>query len=76
MASKAMGTVAQGELFTVTVRHGGRDSYSRSCIPVARRNLARLYPFYSFELVRGEIDAARPAGPDEWDTDWIFRRTA
>lgn len=66
----------KGDVFTVTIRHAGRDSYSRAHVPAARRNLRRLYPFNTFELDRGLIDQAREVGPDEYETDWVFRRTA
>lgn len=75
MSARALGTVQAGDVFTVTVRHGSRDSYSRAHVPAARRNLRRLYPFDTFELVRGLIDDARTLGPDEYETDWVFRRT-
>lgn len=42
MASKAMGTAKQGDQIDVTVWHDPRDSYSRSVVPCAVRNVNRL----------------------------------
>lgn len=74
--AKAMGTMQQGDTFRVTVRHGERESYSRACIPAAKRNLKRLYPFNLFELEFSDLDNARPVEPGVYETDWIFRRIA
>lgn len=76
MASKAMGTTQRGDLFTVTVRHHERDSYSRSVAPAARRNLRRLYPYNGFQEVRGLIDNARRLDGGMVETDWVFQRTS
>lgn len=42
MASRALGTMKQGDTIEVRVAHMPRDSYGRSVIPTAKANVARL----------------------------------
>lgn len=42
MGSRALGTRKQGDVIEVEVAHDPRDSYGRSVIPTATRNVSRL----------------------------------
>jgi hypothetical protein len=65
MASRQLGTASVAHTADVRVAHDPRDSYSRSVIPCAKRNMARLglWPGWTgYEVSVVDTDETTDAG--------------
>ena len=76
MASRALGTTKQADTITVEVAHGPRDSYGRSVIPCATRNVSRLGLWFGWKAYESTLtDTGRELDSGEVVSAVTFTRT-
>lgn len=77
MASRALGTSKQGDTIEVEVAHDPHDSYGRSVIPTATRNVSRLGLWLGWKSYEPfVVDTDRTTEQGEVVTVIRFTRTA